>query len=653
MPSGLKAGMNAKLLAAFLAVGIIPVVAVGLYSVNRAESELIDAASAQMETAALDTGEFIDRNLFERYGDVQAFAANPLAQGTVEEATGIIDFLTATYGIYDLMLVVDLDGTVKAANTIDGSGSNLDTSGLIGQSMSSEEWFRTIADGNTPAGGTYYTEVERNSILDSIYEPGRLTLPYTAPIFDATGEMVGVWHNLASFDRVVVDIMTQVEAELGRQGLETVASTVVRDDGTVLYSGVGATVLSDNLVTQGVEAASKALTEGEFGVSIEADPVSGESRLVGYSNADGALGFEGYGWGVLVSQAESEATAPAAALRSAVIWFAIIATVAVGAIGTWLARGISKPITTMVNQANRVAKGELSVEPLNMNRTDELGELATSFNSMVASTKSIVEELKGSAEHLTTSADNLSSVAETMGASAAQTSDQASSATATGDGVSANVATVASAIEEMNASIREVATKSTEAADVASDAVDVARNTSTSIGKRSESSQEIGEVIKSINSIAEQTNLLALNATIEAARAGEAGKGFAVVANEVKELATQTAQATEEISSRIQAIQDDTSGAIDANEKISDTVNQINEIAAIIASAVEEQSATTAEIGRSVEEAAAGTHQIAASISDVAEAAAGTRQATDETKASAKEMSHMAEDLNQLVSHYH
>ncbi|MEM9039136.1 MAG: methyl-accepting chemotaxis protein, partial [Actinomycetota bacterium] len=167
-----------------------------------------------------------------------------------------------------------------------------------------------------------------------------------------------------------------------------------------------------------------------------------------------------------------------------------------------------------------------------------------------------------------------------------------------------------------------------------------------------ESSVEIGNVIKVINSIAEQTNLLALNATIEAARAGEAGKGFAVVANEVKELANQTAQATEEISARIQGIQSDTTNAVEANEQIGETIERINEISATIAAAVEEQSVTTTEIGRSVEEAAMGTQEIARSIGDVAGAAEDTRQSTSETRTSAEELARMAADLNQLVGNY-
>ena len=182
--------------------------------------------------------------------------------------------------------------------------------------------------------------------------------------------------------------------------------------------------------------------------------------------------------------------------------------------------------------------------------------------------------------------------------------------------VSRNVETVVAATREMTASIEEISRSATESARVANSAVKMADSTNHVVGKLGESSAEIGKVIKVINSIAEQTNLLALNATIEAARAGEAGKGFAVVANEVKDLAKETAKATEDIGQRIDAIQNDTQTAVDAIQKISEVINRINDISGTIASAVEEQTATSNEIARSVVEAARGsveaTHTVAA-----------------------------------------
>jgi methyl-accepting chemotaxis protein len=172
------------------------------------------------------------------------------------------------------------------------------------------------------------------------------------------------------------------------------------------------------------------------------------------------------------------------------------------------------------------------------------------------------------------------------------------------------------------------------------------------VAKLGESSAEIGNVIKVITSIAEQTNLLALNATIEAARAGEAGKGFAVVANEVKELAQETAKATEDIARRVEAIQHDTGAAVTAIEEISSIVGQISDRQTTIASAVEEQTATTTEMSRSVQEAAGGTGQIAENITSVSTAADSTTQALTQTRSAVDELSRMAAELRTTVGRF-
>ena len=272
------------------------------------------------------------------------------------------------------------------------------------------------------------------------------------------------------------------------------------------------------------------------------------------------------------------------------------------------------------------------------------------YATNITQLKQVEAALESTVQSLASAAQELTSVSQQMASNSEETASQAGVVSAAAEQVSRNVGTVASAAEEMGVSIKEIAKNANEAARVATAAVKVADKTNTTISKLGESSAEIGNVIKVITSIAQQTNLLALNATIEAARAGEAGKGFAVVANEVKELAKQTAKATEDIGRRIEAIQTDTKGAVDAIAQIGTIIGQINDIQSTIASAVEEQTATTAEIARNVSEAALGSREIAQNVMGVADAARSTTEGAANTKSSAEELARMAVELQNLVT---
>ena len=240
--------------------------------------------------------------------------------------------------------------------------------------------------------------------------------------------------------------------------------------------------------------------------------------------------------------------------------------------------------------------------------------MAISLNRAVEGMRVTISTMANTSTSLADSANQQETTRNQIAASAEETSAQAGIAAAAAEQVTRNVQTVSAGSEELGASIREIAQNANDAAQVASEAVEVAETTNRTVSKLGESSVEIGNVVKVITTIAEQTNLLALNATIEAARAGDAGKGFAVVASEVKDLAQETAKATEDISRRVNAIQADTTNAVAAIGEISRIIARINDYQVTIASAVEEQTATTSEMNRNVNEAAIGSAEIATNI---------------------------------------
>jgi methyl-accepting chemotaxis protein len=312
---------------------------------------------------------------------------------------------------------------------------------------------------------------------------------------------------------------------------------------------------------------------------------------------------------------------------------------------------VIKPLNAASVTLSRLASKDLTAR-VEGDFRGEFAKLRDDINALAVDLQDSMRLLHQTTQNLSSSAEELTAVSQQMAGNAEETATQVNVVSAASEQISKNVSVVATGSEEMLASIREIAKNSSEAARIAKTAVAAADATNQTVAKLGESSQEIGKVIKVITSIAQQTNLLALNATIEAARAGEAGKGFAVVANEVKELAKETAKATEEISQKIEAIQADTKGAVKAIAEISTIIAQINDISNTIASAVEEQTATTNEMGRNLTEASKGVSEIARNITGVATAAQNTSQGAADVQKAARALSEMAAQLQTLVSKF-
>jgi methyl-accepting chemotaxis protein len=350
---------------------------------------------------------------------------------------------------------------------------------------------------------------------------------------------------------------------------------------------------------------------------------------------------------------EIQALADASHAATLTLWTTTFLGILVACVIAYVvSKRISVSLGSLLDRARAISAGDLTGNELTSGADDEIGDLMAAMNEMQTRLREMIVAMAQMSGHVANSSEDLRGVSDHMSTNAEETASQSRLVSVSGEEVSRNLQAAAAATEQMSASIKEISKNTTEAAIVSKSAVTTAQTTNASVLKLAKSSAEIGNVIKVITTIAHQTNLLALNATIEASRAGDAGKGFAVVANEVKELAKQTAIATEEISRKIEAIQGETKTTTQSIAQITGIITQINNISNTIAGAIEDQTTTTNEMVRNVNHAATGSSQIVDNMKAVANAAKSTTQGAEETNEAAQKLSKMAMELRRLVSQF-
>jgi len=483
----------------------------------------------------------------------------------------------------------------------------------------------------------------------------------------------GAFHGTLVFQMPIARInqVMQVAAGMGETGETYLVGRngLMRSDSRFSQEN---TILRQRIDTASVKAAHA----GETGV-MQVEDYRGVPVLSAYTR----IAFQGVPFAVIAEQDVAEVLRPVEAMRNGLVIAVLIILVVVGGAGFAFARSITRPLGRMTRAMNTLAQGDLSVDIPARERTDEVGEMAQAMDvfkhnaqeaerlkaeqaekdrlaeerqrqtmlkladSFEASVMDIVNGVSAAATEMNSQSSSLSAVAE-------EAQRQATAVAAATEQASANVQTVASGAEELSSSIAEISRQVATASSVSQTAAGKASQARETVHGLADASQRIGEVVSLITDIADQTNLLALNATIEAARAGDAGKGFAVVASEVKNLAGQTARATEDISRQIADVQGQTQAAVHAIEEITKAIDEMNEVSAAIASAVEEQNAATQEIARNTQQAAQGTQEVSSNIQGVTEAAGETGGAAGQVLAASQELSQQADSLRGEVTRF-
>ena len=602
---------------------------------RRAITEALAAANAALANTtyadrptAADTLRRFEADLAALFAELDAAYRVPKAERKTETLKSFIPRMLA----FGNALNVVANGLERAAASADPTVGRLSTIARLSWDM-------------RDSGG------RRTTIFTSAIAAGR---PLTAEQIEAaasfTGEARHAWARLEA-------IASQIDNSPGL--------SAAMKDAQARFFGQGDTLLA--------ELTAKGRAGGDYGLSFD----DAWGRLVG--NTQAALGVRDAALAEAAQRSDAARAEALLRLAGAVGGLFLVLATTAGATAVFTRR-VMTPLTGLIQIMARLAAGEHALTVPACDRRDEIGGMARAVevfkNGLVEAERlstaqtaaeqvrrqraDAIERLLADFEAMAagvlgavgTASGALDTTAQGMAAIAQRTNAEAHTASTAAETTTVNVQTVAAAAEEMTGSISEIGRQVTRSAEITGKAVAEAEHTNATVHSLEEAVERIGDVIKLITSIASQTNLLALNATIEAARAGEAGKGFAVVAHEVKQLAGQTAKATDDIATQIAAIQTATGHAVKAIAEIGGTIASVSDISASIAAAIEEQSAATSEISRNVQEAAQGTQRVSGSIAQVTEAAAQTDSAASQVLQAAGALSHQATVLRGGVERF-
>ncbi len=686
--------MRVKFIAAFLIVGILPFAVMGMLSVNRSGNALSHMAAEELRILMAGKkahveeyfkGLFLQMGVFAQSSDVTDFY-DQLVQyhnDTGVTATGNYDVTTQEYqalwqthgekfrayqrqsGVYDVFLICAAHGHVMYTNAKESDlGENLGH-GRYKDTSLAELWGKVVQTG-------------KPAIVDMApYAPSNGVPAIFAgyPIYTDQKRLLGIVAFQIPLDQINAIMTARAGAGKTVQTYLVGKDRRMRSDASLFEAthSVEASFTNSADGTVQTRAVQEALA-GKSGHAV-LDNFAGKQVLTEYA----PLTIMDLTWAIIAEIQTAEAFAAVKDLKLLVGVIAGVGLILIIGVAIAFTRAITIPVNKGVEFSKALATGDLT-RTLDIDQSDEIGELATSMNQMAANLNTMFKDLSQGVNVLSSSSTELSAISSQMSGGADQTSDKSVAVAAAAEQMSSgmvsvaaaseqaatNVQMVAAAAEEMTSTINEIAANAEKGRSVSLQAVTKSKNASEKVNELGQAAKEIGTVTEAIAEISEQTNLLALNATIEAARAGQAGKGFAVVASEIKELAKQTEAATRKIREQIEQIQQTTRGTVDEIGQVSGIIDDMNDIVTTIAASVQEQSSVTQEIADNVSQAALGIQEvnqnvtqsasvsegIAKDIGDVSQSAKEMSSASGQVNTSAKELSDLSEQIREMTGRF-